>query len=103
VKALPKTPYKHLVLLCTNVRPPGSEKPSCGHHDATELRAWLKKQLKAHGVWGKGVRVATTGCLDLCPAQGVILSFDGGDSLVHACANDDRDEILARILAMVQS
>lgn len=90
---------QHLVLLCTNERPPGAQKPSCGHHGAAELRAWLKTRLKEEGLWGEQARVVPTGCLDVCPAQGAVMSFDGGGSLTLVDCAEDREAIVARVRA----
>lgn len=92
---------QNLILLCTNERPPGAEKASCGHHGSPALRAWLKTRLKQEGLWGEQVRVVPTGCLDVCPAQGAVLSMDGGRSLTLVDCEADREEIVARIRTQV--
>ncbi len=89
-----------LVLVCKHSRPDGALKASCGHHGAEELRAWLKKELRERGRWG-AIRVATASCLDICPAQGVALSFQGrcGDGSTRVVdAHSDRQAILDEIL-----
>lgn len=96
-----KTPFEHVVLVCNTERPEGSEKPSCGYHGAAELRAWLKRRMKAEGIWGRKVRVVTTSCLDICPNAGVICSFDGGLSLQHVDAETEREAVLERIRGLV--
>jgi len=40
--------------------------------EGTSLRKWLRRALKREGL-GKSVRVIETGCLDLCPKQGITL------------------------------
>ena len=92
-----RAPFQRVVLVCNTERPEGSEKPSCGHHGAAELRGWLKREMKAEGIWGRKVRVLTTSCLDICPNAGVICSFDGGESLEHVDAETERDAVLERI------
>lgn len=60
-------PYERAVFVCTNVR---DGKPACGNPGAggLELCEALKAGVKAAGL-KKRVRVARSGCLDLC-AQG---------------------------------
>ena len=91
-----------VVLVCAQNRPDGAKKPSCGHHGATELRAWLKTRLREEGVWGR-VRVVTTSCLDVCPSRGVIVSFQGenGDHDLRLMdAQKDRQALLEEIMAL---
>lgn len=92
-----KTPYEHIVLVCNNTRPPGAAKHSCGDHGAEAMRKWLKGELKKEGLWGEKVRVVLTGCLDICPAEGVICSFDRAQTLVKLDADTDREAVLERI------
>ncbi len=90
----------HIVLLCSMSRPEGAPKPSCGHHGAEELRGWLKAELQQRGLWGR-VRVVTASCLDVCPQEGVTLSFQGksgaGDTFVFD-AQEERGALLERII-----
>lgn len=89
--------FQRLVLVCDTSRPDGAEKPSCGHHGAADLRRFLKKRLKAEGLWGKDVRVLTTSCLDICPNAGVVCSFDNGKTLELVDATEDGEAILERL------
>ncbi len=93
-----KPRFRRVVLVCDTQRPEGAEKPSCGFHGAAGLRGFLKKRLKAEGLWGKDVRVLTTSCLDVCPNEGVICSFDNGETLHLVDAEGDREAILRRIV-----
>jgi hypothetical protein len=97
------SPFENIVLICGNTRPPGAPKHSCGDHGAEELKRWLKKELKAEGLWGSAVRVSTTSCLDVCPKEGVICSFDRGHSLVHLDAGAEREAVLQRIRELCAS
>lgn len=69
-------PFERTVFVCTNVR---DGKPACGNPGAggLEICEALKDGVKAAGL-KKRVRVARSGCLDLC-AQGpnVFLYPDG--------------------------
>jgi len=83
-----------LVLLCNRQRPPGSAKASCGHHGADALRAWLKQELKAEGLWRERVRVMAVDCLDICPKAGVVIGLDGGRRLLLVDAQADREALM---------
>ena len=90
---------ERIVLVCNNCRPPGALKPSCGHHGAEELRNWLKDRLKESGEWG-GIRVVTTSCLDVCPAEGVTVSIQEDQEEPALWILDpevDRENLLSRI------
>ena len=56
-------PYKKVLLVCLNEREPGV--PACGPRGSEEILRALKDYVKAHGL-KKLVRVAGSGCLDLC-------------------------------------
>lgn len=60
-----KVPYKKTVFVCTHAREGG--RVACGNpgRGGLELCAALKSGVKALGLKGK-VRVARSGCLDLC-------------------------------------
>jgi hypothetical protein len=91
-----------LVVMCDHCRAPDSPKPSCGSQGSEELRAWLKEQLVAQGLWGRA-RVVTASCLDICPAEGVAVSMQGllGDQSVHVIDPiADRQMLLTKILAL---
>jgi (2Fe-2S) ferredoxin len=53
------------VLVCTNTRPPGNPKGSCGEKGSKELYDALKKMVKEQGL-GKRVMVQHTSCLKHC-------------------------------------
>ena len=57
-------PYKRQIYICINNRQ--GESPSCGYSGSVELAEELKKVCKELNLKGK-VRVATSGCMDLCP------------------------------------
>lgn len=98
-----KSTTQHLVLLCNRQRPPGSRKPSCGHHGADALRDWLKDAMKAEGLWGDAARVAPVDCLDVCPNAGVVVAFDGGATLYLVDPETEREEVLAEIRRRVHA
>ena len=93
--------WNDLVLVCTNHRPEGASKPSCGGQGAAELQSWLKERLKAEGLWGK-VRVLSTSCLDLCSRDGVTVVLDGGQQRQVLHPTDERQALLDQIRALAQ-
>jgi (2Fe-2S) ferredoxin len=56
-------PYKKVLLVCLNEREPGV--PACGTRGSQEILRALKDYVKAHNL-KRSVRVAGSGCLDLC-------------------------------------
>jgi (2Fe-2S) ferredoxin len=72
-----KVPYRKTAFVCTNARDGG--RVACGNpgRGGLELCEALKKGAKERGLKGK-VRVARTGCLDLCEqGPNVFLYPDG--------------------------
>jgi (2Fe-2S) ferredoxin len=67
---MPK-PTRH-VLVCTNTRPPGNPKGSCGEKGSESLFDTLKAMLKERGL-GDSVIVNRTSCLKHC-SRGVTLA-----------------------------
>ena len=57
-------PYKRQIFVCINNR--HGESPSCGYSGSEEIVEELKKTCKLLNLKGK-IRVAKSGCLDLCP------------------------------------
>jgi (2Fe-2S) ferredoxin len=58
-------PYRKLVLVCTNVREDGRVACANPGRGGDALCSALKEAVKARGLKGR-VRVARSGCLDLC-------------------------------------
>ncbi len=56
-------PYVRQIFMCINNR--HGESPSCGHNGSEEMLEELKKVAKERNLKGK-LRVAKSGCLDLC-------------------------------------
>lgn len=67
---MPK-PQRH-VLVCTNVRPPGNPKGSCGEKGSEALSDELKAMVKSRGL-GERVIVNKTSCLKHC-SRGITLA-----------------------------
>jgi (2Fe-2S) ferredoxin len=73
-----KQPYfKHHVFFCLNQRAEGEE--CCANHQANELQAYMKAQVKLKGLSGEGkVRVNKAGCLDRCNLGPVCVVYPEG-------------------------
>lgn len=56
--------YRCHVFCCTNERPAGHPRGSCGKHGSTRLRDYLKARAKELGL--DDVRINASGCLDRC-------------------------------------
>lgn len=96
----PPCSVRHL-LVCTNVREPGSPKPSCGRHGGVELREALKREVKERGLKGR-VKVTASGCLDYCPAEGVALGYYPENAFFVADAHTEREAVWARLVDGVE-
>lgn len=71
--------YQHHLFFCTNERPDGAERPSCGRCDSARLRAYAKSRLKALGLAGPGgARANTAGCLDRCEEGPCLVVYPEG-------------------------
>ena len=66
--------FEHHVFVCTNVREPGSARPSCIHDGKGELQGLLKDAARAAGL-GARVRINKAGCLDQCEHGPVVVVY----------------------------
>ena len=57
--------FERHVFVCTNVREPGSARPSCTHDGNSELHGIFKDKMKDPGLKST-VRANKAGCLDQC-------------------------------------
>jgi (2Fe-2S) ferredoxin len=69
--------WKHHVLVCTNQRPAGHPKGSCGEKGSPELVAAFKAQVEAHALW-ETVKVTSTGCLGPCAKGSTVVVYPEG-------------------------
>ncbi|MCB9744277.1 MAG: hypothetical protein H6740_16890 [Alphaproteobacteria bacterium] len=91
-----QTPWKHgVVMVCAHERPEGASKPSCGKLAGTKLRQWLKEAARAQEGPISECRVMLTGCLDVCPHDGVTVGFEPGSRVVVVDPVADREALLA--------
>ena len=72
-----KVPYKKMIFVCTNRREnePACDNPERGEDSGLVLVGMLRDELKKRGLKGK-IRVAKSGCMDLCGAGPNIMVFD---------------------------
>ena len=91
-----KVPFQKTVFVCTNTREGG--RVACGNpgRGGLELCEALKAAAKAAGLKGK-VRVARSGCLDLCE-QGPNVFLYPGDEWLSGVTAADAPEILKKLV-----
>lgn len=85
-------PYELHVFVCTNRRPEGAIKPSCGPRGGDAIRAALKKAVARRGLNTK-IRANAAGCLDVCEEGPAIVVYPEGIWYVGVGA-EDVDEIV---------
>lgn len=90
-----KVPFQKTVFVCTNVREGG--RVACGNpgRGGLELCEALKHGVKKLGLKGK-VRVARTGCLDLCEKGPNVFLYPDGQWL-SGLEPKDAEEILKKL------
>jgi (2Fe-2S) ferredoxin len=85
-------PYYRLhVFCCTNKRPSGHPRGSCGAKDSERLRDYLKARAKELGLGD--VRINSAGCLDRCELGPVMVVYPEGVWYAYR-SYEDIDEIL---------
>jgi len=84
------------VLVCTNVRPPGAKKPSCGERGAEPLYEKLKDMVRDRGLRDR-VMVNRTGCLKHC-SRGITVAVQPDNVWYAGVAEGDLEEICAKHL-----
>lgn len=69
--------YQKHIFICTNQRPEGAAKPSCGEAHGLELVSEFKKQIKDRGL-NVEIRAQKTGCLDVCDFGPALVIYPEG-------------------------
>ncbi len=82
---------RHQVLVCTNTRPPGNPKGSCGEKGSEALYEQLKAMVKARGL-GDRVMVHKTSCLKHC-SHGITVAVQPDNVWYAGVRPEDLDEI----------
>ncbi len=86
--------FQHHVFICDNQREEGHVRGCCGQRDAAELRDYLKAQVKALKLNGKGkIRINKSGCLDRCELGPVMVIYPQ-ETWYSPKSKTDIDEIL---------
>ncbi|MDP9196430.1 MAG: (2Fe-2S) ferredoxin domain-containing protein [Pseudomonadota bacterium] len=91
--------YRAHVFCCTNVRPEGHPRGSCGSAGSEALRNYVKARAKELGL--EGVRVNSCGCLDRCELGPVMVIYPEGVWYKYT-TREDVDEILTSRLVQGQ-
>jgi len=90
--------FREHIFCCTNTRPAGHKRGSCGEKGSEKLRAYMKERAKALGLKDKiggEVRVNASGCLDRCELGPCIVIYPEGTW--YSPKNEaDCDEILEK-------
>ncbi|MDE1975670.1 MAG: (2Fe-2S) ferredoxin domain-containing protein [Elusimicrobia bacterium] len=89
-------PYQKTVFVCANVRTDGREACANPGRGGAELCEALKKAVKDAGLKGK-IRVAKSGCLDLCAHGPNLFVYPGGEWR-SGVKPEDAPEILRDLL-----
>lgn len=88
----PRPYYDRHVFCCTNERPPGHKRGSCGGAGAERLRAYMKARARELGI--PATRINSAGCLDRCELGPVMVIYP--DGVWYRYRDEaDIDEILA--------
>lgn len=82
------------ILVCTNERPPGAPKPSCGPRGGLEVYRRFKDRVRELGIRDQ-VMVNRTGCLKHC-SRGITVAIWPYNLWYSRVTLDDVDEILER-------
>ena len=89
-------PWKHgVVLVCTNQRPDGASKPSCGRMRGEQVRRQLKQDTRDGGGASAECRVLSSSCLNGCTEDGVVVAVVPGEEICVVQPGADDDELLA--------
>ncbi|MBI3547992.1 MAG: (2Fe-2S) ferredoxin domain-containing protein [Elusimicrobia bacterium] len=88
-----KVPFVRTAFVCTNKRADG--RPACGPRGGEEICEWLKNEVKRAGLKGR-MRVARSGCLDLCEKGPNIFVYPDG-AWLSGLSKDKLPEIWSRL------
>jgi (2Fe-2S) ferredoxin len=105
-----RVPYKRIIFVCTNVRQPAEPgqppETACanenrGKNSGSELVKILKQEVKKRNLKGK-IRVAKSGCMDLCAAGPNIMVFDenGVSTWYNRVSQEDLPQIMEKHLVL---
>jgi len=84
--------YDIHVFCCTNQRPAGHPRVSCGKQGSIDLHAAMKARVKSLNI-DKNIRVNKSGCLDRCELGPTVVIYPEG-IWYHVATTADVDEII---------
>ncbi|OGR84548.1 MAG: hypothetical protein A2901_08490 [Elusimicrobia bacterium RIFCSPLOWO2_01_FULL_54_10] len=100
-------PFKRMMFVCTNVREGGEA--ACGNAERGEACGFklvekLREEVKKRGLKGK-IRVAKSGCMDLCALGPNIMVFDesGSYTIFNRVAAEDVPGLAERFVAPLET
>jgi len=88
--------FEHHVFICTNVREPGSARPSCTSDGIGRLHGIFKDKIKDAGIKST-VRANKAGCLDQCEHGPTVVVYPEAVWYGHVTP-EDVDEIVSEHL-----
>ena len=65
---------KHHIVVCTNTRPPGHPKGSCGERGAQPVVMKFAEEMEKRGLFGKVVLSGST-CVGMCSAGTIVIVY----------------------------
>ncbi len=100
-----KVPYQKTAFVCTNLR---DGEAACGNSNRGEnsgfkLVELLRDEVKKRGLKGK-IRIAKSGCMDLCGAGPNIMIFDekGDYTLLSKVTKEDIPQIVQKYISVLE-
>lgn len=92
-------PQKH-VFVCSQMRPPGHPRGSCGANGGAQVLQEFQRQFEAQGLWGK-LAVTGCGCVGSCGPGASVLVYPEG-VMYGGVSKEDVAEIIASHLLQGQ-
>ncbi len=96
-----EVPYRRMIYVCTNTR---EGRAACGNADrgescGTKIVEALKEEVKALGL-KRQIRVARSGCMDLCAAgpNAVVFETQGGATLISGISGADLPQLVNQFI-----
>ena len=90
--------YTKHIFICTNQRPEGAAKPSCGEEHGMALVTEFKKQVKEKGL-SVEIRAQKTGCLDVCDFGPALVVYPDGVFYQHVQISDVAEIVEEHLIA----
>lgn len=78
---------KYHILVCTNTRPPGHPKGSCGEKGAQNVAMKFSEELEKRGLFGQVILSGST-CIGMCSFGPIVLVYPDAVWYREVTAND---------------